>query len=103
SLRRRIDVVPASWLDTVEYQQGWDKKYRGVMILDAKARVRIANFPFLHNHHIDLRDQRSGGALRRAIRFLKNVKADGEVEVSSYDIASFCYWAPESRYYDEWS
>lgn len=99
SLRRKIDVVPANWLDTPEYHATNAMMHRGVMVLDAKARTRIINFPFKHNYLIDQKDIQTRGGLRAAIRFLKNIKADEELDISSYDIASLCYTAPAERLY----
>ena len=44
SLRRKVDVVPAGWVDTAEYRQCFDVIYRGVRILDkgAGSTIRIS-------------------------------------------------------------
>lgn len=41
SLRREVDVVPASWNDTAEYQRTQSEDFRGVNILDKPARQLI--------------------------------------------------------------
>jgi hypothetical protein len=93
SLRRPVDVVPANWFDTDEYQDTNSESDRGVEILDKSVPVRILNMPFKHIFKISQRDALALGGLKKAIRLVKNVKADAEVdgakiELSSFDIAS---------------
>ncbi|RCX32806.1 hypothetical protein [Thioalbus denitrificans] len=97
SLRRKIDVVFSSWLETPEYKAGHGAHYRGVSVLDKDARKRISNKPFLHNARIHERDQEEIGNLRKVIRLLKSLKydADEPVRFSSYDIASVAWAAPQ--------
>ena len=92
SLRRKVDVVPANWLDTNAYANTGNKVFRGVQILDAKKKERLKNTPFLHNARIAEKDRRTGGGLRKAIRLLKSLKYDSEsISFSSYDLAALAY------------
>ncbi len=89
SLTRKVDVVPSNWFDTNEYARTQLKVVRGVQILDAYAKTRIKNTPFLHNASIDRRDAETGGGLRKAARLMKSLKYDSEsIELSSYDLVS---------------
>jgi len=93
SLRREVDVVPASWNDTAEYQRTQSDDFRGVNILDKPARQLIHNLPFLYLRRLRERDDETWGGLKKAIRLCKTLKADAisdgkKVEISSYDIAS---------------
>jgi len=96
SLRRKIDVVLSSWLDTPEYKDGQGEHFRGVSVLDKLAKTRVGNKPFLHNHRIDERDIGEHGHLRKVIRLLKSLKydADQQPNFSSYDIAALAWAAP---------
>lgn len=98
SLRRKIDVVFASWLETPEYQAGHGAHFRGVRVLDRDARKRIDNKPFLHNAHLEERDRSEAGNLRKVIRLLKSLKYDSDqpVSFSSYDIASVAWASPQN-------
>lgn len=96
SLARDVDVVPAIWWDTVNYQQTSDEKDRGVAILNKKIPERVYNTPFVHINLIETRCNQCYGGLRKSIRLLKNIKADAESEgtlinLSSFDIASIMY------------
>ena len=96
SLRRRIDVVPSNWYNTNDYAATGNKMLRGVQVLDAKARQRLKNTPFLHNERIDEMDGRTAGCLRKAARLMKSLKYDTEkIDLSSYDIVSIAYNMPE--------
>ncbi len=96
SLARDVDVVPAIWWDTKNYQQSERENDRGVAILDKNIPARVYNTPFLHINLIDMRCNQTAGCLKKSIRLLKNIKADAESEgtkigLSSFDIASMMY------------
>lgn len=98
SLQREIDVVPAIWWDTDQYQLTNVESDRGVAILDNGKHVHIYNSPFVHIKRIKSKCDISNGGLRKSIRMLKNLKADAEAEghsigITSYDIASIMYHA----------
>lgn len=95
TLTRKIDVVPSNWFDTNDYARTKYEVYRGVQILDAKAKTRITNTPFLHNAVIDQRDRETAGGFRKAARLMKSLKYDSDnIELSSYDIVSIGYNIP---------
>lgn len=96
----KVDVVPANWMDTKRYRETNKKIYRGIQVLDKKTRKRLKNFPFLHNHLLDVKDNEYAGALRRLIRLLKSIRSDSEppIEVTSYDIVALCYNMPDAHW-----
>lgn len=92
SLARKVDVVPAAFLDTVEYEQTGDEVHRGVKVFDKSDESFSANYPFRNAHAIALKDRRCTGGLRKAVRFLKTVAADAEAKCpSSYDICAIAW------------
>lgn len=93
SLRRKVDVVPSNWYDTVKYTETQIDYYRGVMVLDYKNRNRIENTPFYHNKLLNDKDLITYGNFKNTVRLLKSLKADAEVNInlSSYDIAALMY------------
>ncbi|WP_228894288.1 nucleotidyltransferase family protein [Pseudoduganella aquatica] len=95
SLARSVDVVPAHWLDTVQYQSSGRIEDRAVRIYDKKKHETIKNRPFLHIHLVGARCDSIQGGLRKAIRLCKNVKADSDhdIKLSSFDITSIMYHA----------
>ncbi|WP_017997731.1 hypothetical protein [Rhizobium leguminosarum] len=98
SLARPVDVVPSHWFDTVDFQASGDEASRAVTILDKKVPTTLDNWPFLHIRNVDLVDSAVYGALKKAIRLCKNVKADAkadgtDVTLPSFDITSAMYHA----------
>lgn len=93
SLKRKVDVVPSNWYDTVKYTQTKLGYYRGVMVLDYKARKRIENTPFYHNKLLNDKDSSTAANYKKVVRLLKTLKADADTDIkfSSYDIASLIY------------
>ena len=94
-MARDVDVVPAIWFDTAQYQQTGLASDRGTKILNKKAGETIQNQPFRHIELIGARCDSIGGGLRKAIRLCKNVKADSDrnITLPSFDIASTMYHA----------
>ncbi|MCA3105998.1 MAG: hypothetical protein IOD09_08085 [Rhodocyclaceae bacterium] len=98
SLRRPVDVVPSHWHDTSDYQVTWREADRGVKILDKSISESVLNMPFRHIERIDQRDAQARSGLKKAIRLLKNVKADAieegtRIPLSSFDVASAMWHA----------
>lgn len=98
SLRRPVDVVPANWFNTPDYQLTANESDRGIEILDMSTSTRILNLPFRHISHINQRDSQSLGGLKKSIRLCKSVKADAldegtKIDLSSFDIAATMWHA----------
>ncbi len=93
SLKRMVDVVPSHWNDTLLWKQTNDIRHREIYILDSHAATRINNRPFMHIKTIENRCIEVGGALRKVIRLLKNLRYDAtsKIHLSSYDIAAITW------------
>jgi hypothetical protein len=95
SLQRPVDVVPAIWYHTAEYQNTLQEYDAGVLIADKSVPETIENRPFLHIKLVDDRDAIARGGLKKMIRLAKNIKADSDrpelEKLSSFDIASLLY------------
>jgi hypothetical protein len=102
SLVCRVDVVPASWYNTVSYSGGGGSHTRGVMVFNRPEGKRKPNYPFLFNFRLHERDGGRNGVPRMLIRLLKTLKADSEeessrlIEFSSFDICSLLYRMPDN-------
>ena len=98
SLQRKVDVVPACWYDTREYQQTKNEADRGIKIYHKGNHELIENLPFKHIKLISDKDDIYRGNLRSAIRLMKNMVADMPdykkniaKKLSSYDLAAIAY------------
>lgn len=100
SLRRKVDVVPSNWYDTLKYAETQSKIFRGVQVLDKYKKVRIKNTPFYHNYLLEIKDNASALNFKKAVRLLKNLKADADADIkfSSYDIVAVLYHMDSSKY-----
>lgn len=100
SLRRKVDVVPSNWYDTVEYDRTKQMHYRGIYVLDKYKKERILNTPFYHNYLLDVKDINTAGNFKRVVRLLKTLKADSDndIKLSSYDIVAIAYHMETSKY-----
>jgi hypothetical protein len=98
SLPRSVDVVPAHWYDTKEYQSSNRKADRTVTIYNKRTGETIDNQPFLHIDRVATRCDTTHGGLRKSIRLCKSVKADSDrdIQLSSFDIAAIMYHADMS-------
>ena len=94
NLHRDVDVVVASWHDSLEYISGNGDVYRGIYIYDKQKNERLGpDYPFLSIDRINTRSSYTEGRFKKMIRFLKNVKADASVNIdlTSFDINAICY------------
>ncbi|MCM1546203.1 MAG: hypothetical protein NC033_04115 [Clostridiales bacterium] len=105
SLIVKVDVVPANWYNSNEYAKTQNKIYRGIQVYNAKTNKRILNYPFWFNDLLRQKDEATGGAFKRGVRMLKNIKVDTErkrnikVALSSYGISSLLYSVNNYRYF----
>ncbi|PHN85074.1 hypothetical protein CSB62_15415 [Vibrio splendidus] len=98
SLQRKVDIVPACWFDTIEYQESKKEVDRGVEIYDKKNHKLIGNSPFKHMDLVEKKDAFYGGNLKKLVRLLKNLVADmpdaknaQAKKLSSFDLVSIVY------------
>lgn len=105
NLHRDVDVVVASWHDSIDYIGGKGDEYRGIYIYIKEQNERLGpDFPFLSIERINNCSTYTGGRLKKMIRFLKNVKADATVtiDLSSFDINAICYDIDAETYKDSY-
>lgn len=98
SLLRKVDIVPAAWYDTRQYQQTSQEHDRGIKIYHKDKHDFILNYPFSHIKLVNDRDEKFSGNLKCIIRLMKNMIADMPEykqkivkKLSSYDLTSIGY------------
>lgn len=91
--KRKVDVVPANWVNTVDYQTSSNEQYRGVHIYDKDNHSRQKDFPFMHIANVKAKDNLVSGGLAQLVRLLKTLKvdADYEINLTSFEITSIVY------------
>lgn len=103
SLKRKVDIVPAVWFDSINYQQSKFPHDRGVKIYHKRDYRLILNYPFSHIKMINDKDFQYSGNLKCVIRLLKNMIADMPdykksvtKKLSSYDLAAIAFHMNEN-------
>lgn len=98
SLKRKVDIVPAIWFDSTNYQRSGQEYDRGIKIYHKEDHELILNYPFTHIKKVDDRDTRFSGNLKCVIRLMKNMIADmpdykkrTAKKLSSYDLAAIAF------------
>lgn len=91
--KRKVDVVPANWINTLDYQTTSNEKYRGVHLYNKDNHSREKDFPFLHISNVKAKDSIVNGGLAKLVRLLKTLKvdADYQIDLSSFEITSIVY------------
>lgn len=99
SFSRKIDVVPANWLDTKSYQQYGQEYLRDIQVLDKYVPEQIANSPFRFRHEIEAKDVKTQGGAKKVVRMLKNIKNDSSrnIALTNYDITSLVWHMDDAK------
>ena len=69
--RRKVDVVPPHWFDSVDYQKYQDDVFRGVGVVNKHTKESLHNYPFLFRHRIEQKGKETNDGAKMAIRLLK--------------------------------
>jgi hypothetical protein len=103
SLQRKIDIVPSSWYDTLNYQKTYQIHHRGIKIYHKSDNDLLLNYPFRHIKNVNDKDNRYNGNLKCVIRLMKNMVADMPddkkrivKELSSYDLTAIAFHMDDS-------
>jgi len=102
SLNRDVDIVIANWYDSVTaVLRDKDFDFRGIQVYNKEFNSKgDADYPFLSIKRINDRSSETKGRLKKMIRFLKNLKADSDLEIklSSFDFNAICYNIETHKY-----
>lgn len=102
SLNRDVDIVIANWYDNVTaVLLDKDYDFRGIQVYNKESDSKgNPDYPFLSIKRVNDRSAETNGRLKKMIRFLKNIKADSnlEIKLSSFDFNAICYDIEVSRY-----
>jgi hypothetical protein len=74
SLNRKVDIVFAFWYNTEKYQETNDEFFRGIKF----SVIGDPDFPFAHLQNVNYKGDSTSDGSRKAIRLLKNLKADSD-------------------------
>lgn len=77
SLGRKVDVVFGFWYNTEKYEETNDEYYRGIKF----STTGTPDYPFAHLYNVNYKGDSTLDGSRKAIRLLKNLKADSESKI----------------------
>lgn len=101
-LNRDVDIVTASWFQSLNYVlHDMPKEELGIKIYNKdKGYAEGPDYPFLSISRINSRSAETNGRLKKMIRFLKNVRTDSDLNIpfTSFDINAICYSIPVLDY-----
>jgi hypothetical protein len=99
NLKRDVDIVIANWYDDISSILNDKGENRGIQVYNKTFHRREdADFPFLSIQRINERGELTKGRLKKMIRFIKNIKAEAEINLSSFDINAICYDIDVDKY-----
>jgi len=102
SLNRDVDIVTANWYDNVTaVLRNKDTDFRGIQVYNKDTNSKSdPDYPFLSIKRINERSSETNGRLKKMIRFLKNIKADSDLDIklTSFDFNAICYDIETLRY-----
>lgn len=97
-LARKVDIVPAAWYHTLDYQSTRLDHHKAVKIYNKQEGSLFKNFPFLNRKTINDADAIVNGNLKRIIRLMKTLQSDATgpsqnsiKNINSFDVLSIAY------------
>ncbi|NNB51439.1 hypothetical protein [Pseudomonas fragi] len=98
SLARKVDIVPAAWYHTVDFQSSRLDHHIAVKIYNKHESSLFVNYPFLNRKKINDADDMVDGNLKRIVRLMKTLQSDavGQAKesiknINSFDVLSIAY------------
>jgi hypothetical protein len=79
SLNRKVDIVFAFWLNSLQYEQNNSNEYyRGIYLFDFPKKQREADYPFATIGQVNSKGDATSDGSRKGIRLLKNLRSDSD-------------------------
>lgn len=96
SVVRKVDIVPANWYRSADFQLTGLERDKEIQIYNKETAERPRNHPFKFMHQVEAKDALTQSGVKKSVRMLKNIKNDSssKIELSSYDITSIIWNMP---------
>jgi hypothetical protein len=91
SLNRKVDIVPAYWYNTKQFEDTNNEYFRGVKF---KADQQEPDYPFAHVFEVNSKGNATNDGSRMAIRLLKTFKEDSAItldHLSSFQLTTIVH------------
>ncbi|MFD0892455.1 hypothetical protein KBB96_13595 [Luteolibacter ambystomatis] len=100
SLHRKVDLIFCFWYLSSKYQETQDEFYKGIYLYKFPTGEKIKDYPFAAIHNINQKGDRTNDGSRKAIRLMKNLKADGDnvlKELKSFQLTTIAHSIPDDQ------
>lgn len=91
SLNRKVDIVFCFWYNSKEYEETSNEYYRGIYLFDFTKEQKILDYPFAHINQVNTKGDNTNDGSRKGIRLLKTLKADAEIDISSFHLTTIVH------------
>lgn len=91
SLNRKVDIVFCFWYYSKKFIETQNEYYKGIYLYEFPTKTKIRDYPFAHINNVNHKGDTTKDGSRKGIRLLKNLKADGEIKLSSFHLTSIVH------------
>lgn len=99
SLNRKVDIVFCFWCNSKKYEETSDEYYRGIYLFDFSKEEKILDYPFAHISQVNTKGDSTNDGSRKGIRLLKTLKADGDIDISSFHLTTIVHSIDDNELY----
>jgi hypothetical protein len=91
ALHRKVDIVFCYWYHSQEFINTGNEFYKGIQLYNFPKKSRIIDYPFAHIANVNYKGVTTVDGSKRGIRLLKNMKADGDIKLNSFQLTSIVH------------
>lgn len=99
SLNRKVDIVFCFWYNSKKYEETSSEYYRGIYLFNFTKEERILDYPFAHISQVNTKGDNTNDGSRKGIRLLKTLKADADIDISSFHLTTIVHSISDSELY----
>jgi len=99
SLNRKVDIVFCFWYNSKKYEETSDEYYRGIYLFDFTKDEKILDYPFAHINQVNSKGDKTNDGSRKGIRLLKTLKADADIDISSFHLTTIVHSISDNELY----
>jgi hypothetical protein len=99
SLNRKVDIVFCFWYNSKKFTETSNEYYRGIYLFDLTKNVKILDYPFAHISQVNTKGDNTNDGSRKGIRLLKTLKADANIDISSFHITTIVHSIDNTELY----
>lgn len=99
SFKRKVDIVFCFWYHSKTFIEKLDEHYKGIYLYEFPTKTKTIDFPFATINCINAKGENTNNGSKMGIRLLKNLKVDGNINLSSFQLATIVHNIDERLLY----